>query len=152
MEIIRWTPSESAGHVTWTRTWRIVTYDPGQGAEARLYIAVAPADLYRAYELIFPALEQHRVNHRHARDAATLERYADQEMWSGKAFIIDPHPAAWESVANELDQRLAGQGLAGPTVLAGARPYGGQSGLLFTRREAKPPDARRQRLSHLLNQ
>jgi len=141
-----------------TRTWRIVSFGNTSSADARIYIAVIPDHLHRACQLVLPILEDQRVDHRYAKEPTLLDTYSGADWWAGKAIIADPHPDQWESLVAELDRCLVGQGLEGPAVIAGARPYGGQSGLLFSRREAKAADAaqsgdsRRQRLTQLLGQ
>lgn len=70
-------------------------------------------------------------------------------VWAGKAIVIENVP---DRLAIELDGALAGRGLSGPSVLAGARPIGAQSGLLFRQQTTGdgPVEDRRQHLAKLL--
>lgn len=152
-----WAPPESAKPAAaWTRTWRILTYDPTGTPGARLYLALAPESLAEGYEAIFPLLDSHSVNHRHARSPEALREAEADPDWVGKAVVIDPTARTdADELAAALDERLAGLNLSGPSVLAGARPVGGKSGLVFIRRAAGDTratggDDRRKRLERLL--
>lgn len=152
-----WAPPRSNGSVWLTRTWRIVAHHPHDAAPA-LYIALSPDSLYRGYEIAFAALEEWQVNHRHARDAAVLQAYCHHPQWAGKAVIIsEPRGRTLTELIHLLDSALANQGLTGPAALTGAKPFGGQSGLLYLGHgfdaapETPAQSDRRQRLSQLLN-
>lgn len=151
----QWLPPEPThGSVGWSRTWRVLTYGPA-AAGPRLYLAVAPECLQQAYEALFPTLDGRRINHRHARSAAALRGYDAHPTWTGKGVVIDLAPdQSGDEMAALFDGVLAGQDLSGPAFLAGARPYGGRSGLLFIRREgpAEADDQRRRRLAQLLGE
>lgn len=141
--------------VAWSRTWRLVTYRPDMTVGARLYLALAPEHLTAGYDLIAPLLESRGLNHRQVRDPEVLRAIAAHPTWAGKAVVIDVDPAiSADQLAAELDEALAGRGLAGPAYLAGARPVGGKSGLVFLRRigPAAETDDRRQRLARLLGE
>jgi hypothetical protein len=153
-----WLPPPSSGNTWYTRTWRIVTFDDQLPVRARIYVAVFPEHLAGAYDTIFPTLERERLNHRHARDAETYGAFADDRWWGGRAILVDvPSAEACEALAGRLDVVLAGKHLTGPTVVTDAKPFGGQTGLLFIRRaqaaagDVAAPDGRRQRLAQLLN-
>lgn len=152
-----WIAPETGGRVAFTRTWRVVTYDDRTETLTRLYVAVYPDQLSTAYEAVFAVLERGRHNHRHARSAQLADAYGDDPWWGGKSILIDlPAAGLAETLCAQLDGALAGLGLGGPSVVAGARPFGGQTGLVFIRRDrardvgTPEPDSRRQRLSQLL--
>lgn len=152
-----WSPPAATGDVLLTPAWRIVTYRSWPADDTtRVYVGLTPADLIRGYESIFTVLQGEQLNHRHARSAQVMRSFDGETWWAGKAILIDVPPAADpEALATRLDQALAGGGLSGPPALAGARPFGGRSGLLFLQRtddSAGPADddPRKQRLARLL--
>lgn len=141
-------PEPTQGSVAWTRTWRVLTYDLAAAPGARLYLALAPDCLAPGYEAVFPLLESRGLAHRHARSPEALRTMEAHPVWAGKAVVVE---SGSESLAADLDALLAGRGLSGPSVVAGARPVGGQSGLLFIQQAAGGPvDDRRQHLAKLL--
>lgn len=149
-----WAPLSSAkATVAWTRTWRMLTYESADTPGARLYLALAPESLTQGYGAVFPLLDSQSINHRHARSPEALQKVESHPGWAGKAVVIDTdaHTDA-EELAAELDARLADLGLLGPSVLNGARPVGGKSGLLFIRRTTGSAEIedRRKRLEKLL--
>lgn len=163
-----WVPPEPCqGPVLLTRTWRILPYGPTgvpgsartpDPSAGRLYVSLVPEALAEGYEAIFPLLDERRVPHRHARSAAVLASLALEPAWAGKAVAIDPEPGTDpEELAALLDSALAGLGLLGSEIVAGARPFGGRSGLVFLRRPVRADGeeeaaARRGRLAILLGE
>jgi hypothetical protein len=84
-----------------------------------------------------------------------MERFDGHPWWAGKAILVEA-ASGLEGLAARVDRLLAGQGLIGPTSIAGARAFGGLSGLIFLEGEAgslgaPEGDARRQRLAQLLD-
>ncbi len=145
----------TAGKETWSRTWHLVNYKPGEGLAARVYLALGPEHLAKGYDLIAPLLRSRGLNHRHARDPEALRAADAHPTWAGKAVVIDIPPGVDAGqLAHEVDAALADRGLTGPSHLAGARPVGGKSGLVFVRRfgPAAEADDRRQRLAKLLGE
>lgn len=129
-------PGSKCGAVTWTRAWRIVTYGDKIPQAARLYVALGPESLAEGYELLFPLLEERQVCHRHVRSPELLRAMEGLATWAGKSVVLDPPECDDpEELARELDERLVGRGLTGPTLIAGAQPLGGRTGLVFLRRQ-----------------
>lgn|GEM_PF-1957271 len=129
-------PGTRCGAVVHTRAWRIVTYGDTIPQAARLYVALGPESLVEGYELLFPLLEERRICHRHVRSPELLRAMEGLSAWAGKSVVLDPpEPEDTEALARELDERLAGRGLTGPTLIAGAQPLGGRTGLVFLRRQ-----------------
>lgn len=148
-----WQPPVPAGAtVRWTPSWRLVTFGPAEQLTPRLYVAVGARDLALAYERMLPLLEAERLQHRHARRPEVLQAYETHPWWAGKAIMVEA-ASGLEGLATRVDRMLAGQGLIGPTSLAGARAFGGQSGLVFLAMDSGAPesDTRRQRLAQLLD-
>lgn len=139
---VAWQPPETKrGSVVWTRAWRIVNYDvPGPQAP-RLYVALSPDSLAEGYEALFPFLEERELSHRHVRSSQVLRTMEGLNGWTGKAVMIHlPDVPLIDDLIQEIDGILAERGLAGPPLLAGARPLGGRSGLLFLRRTQPQPE------------
>ena len=106
----------------------------------RLYVALGPGSLAEGYERLFPFLEAQRLCHRHVRSPELLQRLESLAAWAGKSVAVDPPESADpEELARALDELLAGRGLTGPSLIAGARPFGGRTGLVFIRR-AEPAE------------
>lgn len=148
-----WAPPEpTGGSVIWTRTWRFLTYEAATTPTVRLYVALTHEWLTEAYEALFPFLDGERISHRHARSPEALRKAEAHPGWAGKALVIDTAETALDRLAAELDGRLAGKGVSGPSMLTGARSFGGSSGLIFIRRTADSAgqDDRRERLAKLL--
>ncbi|MFZ5817204.1 MAG: hypothetical protein ACOY93_18230 [Bacillota bacterium] len=154
VESAAWAPPEPAqGQISWSRSWRIVTYRPGPVEGTRVYLALSPESLPEAYAAVFPLLESRQVNHRHARTPEVLRAAEAHPIWAGKAVVIEV-PGAPDPLVAELDGALAGLGLSGPPALSGARPVGGQSGLVFISRTEAAVESgdRRERLARLLGE
>ncbi|MEW8978470.1 MAG: hypothetical protein AB2385_08715 [Symbiobacterium sp.] len=129
-------PNPRDGAVIWTRAWRIVTYGDAFPQAARLYVALGPESLVEGYELLFPLLDERQLCHRHVRSPELLRAMEGLAAWAGKSVVIDPSPEADpEEVARALDAQLAGRGLIGPSLIAGAQPFGGRTGLVFLKRQ-----------------
>jgi len=139
---VAWQPPETKrGAVVLTRAWRIVNYDVPAPQAPRLYVALAPDSLAEGYEALFPFLEERQLSHRHARSPQVLRTMEGLNGWTGKAVMIHlPDVPEIDDIIQEIDGILADRGLAGPPLLAGARPLGGRSGLLFLRRSHHPAD------------
>jgi hypothetical protein len=140
------------GTVLWTPSWRIRSYGPEEPA-VLLYVALFPHHLEAGCQAVIPLLEARRWTHRAARDGQTLAAFADHPWWAGKAVVVELAAGEpIEAAAALLDSALAGLGLEGPPVIAGAQPYGGASGLIFLRRlvDRESRAERRQRLATLL--
>jgi hypothetical protein len=153
-----WTPPVPAGaHVHHTRTWRLVDFGKAEDRAPRLFVAVAAQHLPAAYERVFPLLADSRVSHRHARSVDVLQAYADHPWWAGKALVVEPLAGEAAHLPGQLDALLAEAGLVGPVAVAGAKPFGGRSGLVFLEsdlgdsRSGAGAEVRRQRLAQLLN-
>ncbi len=128
-------PTPQHGAVIMTRTWRIVVYGDGAPRGSRLYVALGPGSLAEGYERLFPFLEEQRLCHRHVRSPELLQRLESLAAWSGKSVAVDlPEPADPAELALALDDLLVGRGLTGPSLIAGAQPFGGKTGLVFIRR------------------
>lgn len=134
-------PAPQHGAVILTRTWRIVVYGDAVPRGARLYVALGPASLAEGYERLFPFLEAQRLCHRHVRTPELLRQLESLAAWAGKSVAVDPPESADpEELAGALDKLLAGAGLTGPSLIAGARPFGGSTGLVFIRRAEPRPE------------
>ncbi len=148
-------PAPQHGAVIWTRTWRIVTYGDAVPRGTRLYVALGPGSLAEGYEHLFPFLEAQRLCHRHVRSPELLQRLESLAAWAGKSVAVDPPESADPAeIARALDDLLAGRGLTGPSLIAGAQPFGGRTGLVFIRR-AEPreePGGARLWLARLLGE
>jgi len=128
-------PATQHGAVIMTRTWRIVTYGDEVPRGPRLYAALGPASLAEGYERLFPFLEEQRLYHRHVRSPQLLQQLESLAAWAGKSVAVDLSESSDPAeLAGALDDLLAGRGLTGPSLIAGAQPFGGRSGLVFIRR------------------
>lgn len=148
-------PTPQHGAVILTRTWRIVTYGDQAPRGARLYVALGPGSLAGGYERLFPFLEAERLCHRHVRSPELLQRLEGLAAWAGKSVAVDlPESADPADLARALDDLLAGQGFTGPSLIAGATPFGGKTGLVFLRRADRRAEqgGARQWLARLLGE